>query len=416
MKAVVVGGGVIGLWCARDLLAAGIEVTVLDNGPQQPAVSTPASAGWVVPVMSSPLSSPGIVARSLRGLAARQPAAFSVRPAPSPELARWLWSFVRSGSAPRFREGLRAALDLAGTCTGDYVALRDAAPGLELSQDGLLMVARTAGGEHEARGLAEAAAAAGYDGKYDVLHRDELLHLEPALAPDVRGGLHARDELHVQPDRLLAVLRQDVVARGGVLRTEAGVRDCLPATGGRWSVVTADRTIITDGVVVAAGYWSKALLARMGVRIPLQPAAGVSITATGHRPPSMPLKLVEANVAVTPFAGGVRLAGRFALGATPVRVSPQQVERVVRAAVPYLHSWKPTVVSAHHVGLRPVTPDSLPLVGDVPGRQGVYAATGHGMLGLTLAPGTAREITHQVTTGSPTDRGRAFALTRPGLG
>jgi D-amino-acid dehydrogenase len=211
MTFVVVGGGVVGLWCARELLAAGAKVTVLANTPGEAAVSTPASAGWVVPVLSSPLSSPGIVVRSLHQLARRE-AAFSVVPAASPGLARWLWAFVRSGSTPRYRAGLRATLELAGSCVDQYVALRDSGLPVELYRDGLLMVARTPAGLHEAAGLVEGAAAAGYDGKYDVLDRDRLLDLQPVLASSVRGGVHARDELHVQPEGLLSALRQDVLA------------------------------------------------------------------------------------------------------------------------------------------------------------------------------------------------------------
>jgi D-amino-acid dehydrogenase len=151
------------------------------------------------------------------------------------------------------------------------------------------------------------------------------------------------------------------------------------------------------------------------VRLPIESAAGFSITAVGpRRPPRLPLKLVEANVAVTPFDVGVRLAGRFTLGPPPRRVSQRQLGRVVSAVAPYLRDWRPEGVLATHVGLRPATPDSLPVIGELPGRPGVYAATGHGMLGLTLAPGTAAEILHQVTAGGPTEIGTAFAVDRFG--
>jgi D-amino-acid dehydrogenase len=84
----------------------------------------------------------------------------------------------------------------------------------------------------------------------------------------------------------------------------------------------------------------------------------------------------------------------------------------VAAAAPYFRSWQPTRVSVTHIGLRPATPDSLPVVGELPGHRGVFAATGHGMLGLTLAPGTVAEIQHQIATGEPTEIGAAFGVGR----
>ena len=408
MKVVVAGAGVIGLWCARELAAAGADVIVV--GPsQQPTMSTPASAGWVVPVLSHPLAGPGLIPHTARQVLHRQ-AAFSFR-GMSPALAGWLWRFVRSGSDDQFRAGLSATLDLAGDCQKQYQALRDAGLDFELHHDGLLVVARTGAGRREAQQLVETTALAGYDGKNDNLDARSIRDLEPALATDVAGGVHARDEMHVHPGQLNDALTAAALKSGIDVR-DATVERIVPATRGQWTVVTSDGPLIADKVVLAAGYWSKQLAATLGTRLPLQSAAGVSVTALGPRPPRLPLKLLEASVALTPFNRGVRLAGRFTLGPPPASVSRRQLRSVVAAALPYLGSWRPEEVTAVHAGLRPVTPDSLPLIGELPGRRGVIAATGHGMLGLTLAPGTAAEVVHQVTTGAPSDIGTPFALTR----
>lgn len=408
MRVVVAGTGVIGLWCARDLASAGADVVVV--GPSaQAAPSTPASAGWVVPLLSAPLSAPGLV-RHVAGQVLRREAAFSFR-GMSPDLARWMWSFVRSGTTPRFQRGLRATLGLAADCQEQFHALRAEGLDFELRPTGLLMVARTAEGAHEAHDLVENSARAGYDGKSDHLDPTELLELEPALARGLAGGVYARDELHVHPGQLNDALLRDAIAKGVLVR-DAVVDSVVPATGGRWTVVTSQERLEADKVVIAAGYWSRQLAASLGVTLPIQSGAGFSVTATGPRPPALPLKLLEANVAVTPFDGGVRLAGRFVLGPPPLNVSRRQIAKIVAAARPYLREWQPTHVSAEHVGLRPATPDSLPIIGELPGCPGVIAATGHGMLGLTLAPGTAAEILHQVHNRAPSAVGAAFAVGR----
>jgi len=412
VRVVVVGAGVIGLWCGRDLAAAGVDVVVV--GPaDRPAMSTPASAGWVVPVLSHPLSGPGLVADSVRQ-ALRREAAFSFR-GMSPSLARWMWQFVRSGTQAGFDDGLAATLALAGSCLEDYRALHDEGLDVELHQDGLLIVARTPDGLAKGQHLVDISARAGYDGKCESLDASAAVALEPALAAGLSGAVHTRDELHVHPGRLVAALR-DAVQDKGVAVVDAPVSRIDAAAGGRWSVVTPGDRITADKVVLAAGYWSGELARSLGVRLPLASAAGVSVTATGPLPPGLPLKLVEANVAVTPFDGGVRLAGRFILGRPPTSVSSRQARRVVDAALPYLRAWQPVEVSSTHVGSRPVTPDSLPIIGELPGVRGVLAATGHGMLGLTLAPGTAAEVAHQVTTGGPSPVATPFAPDRFAVG
>lgn len=407
MKVVIVGGGVIGLWSARDLARTGAEVVVLD-GAAQTAASTRASAGWVVPVLSSPLSGPGIVADSARAMLRRE-AAFSFR-SMNADLARWMRDFVASGTPWQYAAGLRATVELAGNVREEYGALR-AEHDFELHDTGLLMVARTTEGRAEAEHLAANAAAAGYAGKSEHLDADGIHDREPTLAPGVIGGVHARDEFHIRPEQLLESLRNSA-QDAGVRIVNSGVRALVPATGGRWTVLTENGSEPADKVVVAAGYWSRALLSTVDVRVPLESGAGFSVTARIAEPPAVPLKLVEANVAVTPFDEGVRLAGRFALGRPPSQVSQRQLQKVVEAARPYLSDWRPDSVSAEYVGLRPVTPDSLPLIGEVPGRPGLFVATGHGMLGLTLAPGTSAEVVHQLSTGEASESGARFALDR----
>jgi len=126
--------------------------------------------------------------------------------------------------------------------------------------------------------------------------------------------------------------------------------------------------------------------------VPLVGARGYSVTLPGRgAPPRHALYLAEAKLGLSPFRRGVRIAGVFELGARSTNVAPGAGERLIAAARPYLAGWRPDAdgpVDAW-AGLRPATPDGLPLIGPLPGLDGVYLATGHGMLGVTLAPATA---------------------------
>jgi D-amino-acid dehydrogenase len=172
-----------------------------------------------------------------------------------------------------------------------------------------------------------------------------------------------------------------------------------------------------DRVVIAAGLPTAALLRKNGVRVPLQPARGFSVTLTGEGlRPRHALYLAEAKIGVSPFDGCVRIAGVFELGAAKPEAPRRAGERLVAAATPYLASWQPArdepVVP--WAGLRPSTPDGLPLIGPLPGLDGVFLATGHGMLGVTLAPATAAALAPLVLTGratpelAPFDPGRSL--------
>jgi D-amino-acid dehydrogenase len=410
MKVVVVGAGVIGLWCALALLREGAEVVVIDRGDR--AMATPAAAGWVVPALSAPLAGPGVIRQTGYQILRRE-AAFGFRPSMSPTMLRWVSGFVASAAEHRYRQGIRAILALAAPAIPAYQELHRAHVPFEMHDRGLLLAARTEAGMGQALGLLDDSAAAGYEGRYRVLDCAAAQDLEPALSREVVGAVHAESEVWVRPEDLLTALTKSIVELGGTIVGGAPVDDIIPALGGRWSVRSGHDLFSADRVVCAAGAWTGGLLRSLGLRVPLLPAAGYSITSTGIGiSPSHALKLIEPNIALAPFDDGVRIAGRFDLGRSARHVPQRRMRVVLRRTEPYLASWRSSVVSAAYAGLRPATPDSLPLIGPVPGSDGVFVATGHGMLGLTLAPGTADEIRRLVLHGAGSEVGTAFRLDR----
>jgi D-amino-acid dehydrogenase len=366
----------------------------------------------VVPALSAPLAGPGVLRQTVYQILRRE-AAFGFRPSMSPTMLRWLSGFVASAAEHRYRQGIRAILALAAPAIPAYQELHRARVPFEMHDRGLLLAARTDAGMGQALGLLDDAAAAGYEGRYRVLDSAAARDLEPALSREVLGAVHAESEVWVRPEDLLTALTKSVVELGGTIVDGATVDAIIPALGGRWSVRSGHDLLSADSVVCAAGAWTGRLLRSLGLRVPLLPAAGYSITSTGSGiSPSHALKLVEPNIALAPFDDGVRIAGRFDLGRSARHVPQRRMRVVLRRTEPYLASWRSSVVSAEYAGFRPATPDSLPLIGPVPGSDGVFAATGHGMLGLTLAPGTADEIRRLVLHGSGSEVGAAFRLDR----
>lgn len=395
MRVVVVGAGVVGLCAALALRREGAEVTVLDRASVDHGASA-ANAGWVVPVLSAPLSGPGALAEAARATL-RGHGSVGVRPAAG--LLGWVGGFLRSAHADRHREGLRAVLALGARSVELFDELRLSGVEFEMHRRGLLIAARSRAGLASAEALVAAARAAGYEGETRMHVGPAVQALEPALADSVAGVVHAVADAHVRPESLLAGLRAALLREGATVRGGIAVRG-VERDGAGWVVATTSGAAPADRVVIAAGVESARLLRELGLRVPLLPGKGHSVTASGTgTTPAHPIKLLEANLACSPFDGGVRLSGMFELGARGDHARVRALRRIRAGAARYLRDWEPVEAGSAIAGMRPATPDSLPVIGAVPGHDGVFTATGHGTLGLTLAPATAAALAPLVLRG-----------------
>ena len=413
-RVAVVGAGVVGLACAWELRRRGVEVVVLERARVGAGVSR-GNTGWVSPSLTYPLPGPGMLREGVRQLFTGGDA-FVLRPRLDPAFLAWLWSFRRNCSNARFDRGIRALLALNRRTLELFDAYRDAGVAFEMHAAGLVVAARTPSGLDLYRRTFQRLRELGYEGgAIDELDAEGLVALEPALDRSrVVAGLHAHVDRFVRPEQLTVGLADRLRADGVEIREGCELRR-LARTAGGWALETSSGPLAAGRLVVAAGLPTAPLLRRLGVRLPLLGARGYSVTSPGRgTPPRHALYLAEAKLGLSPFEAGVRIAGVFELGASNADVSPAVGERLLTAARPYLAGWRPDpngTVEAW-AGLRPATPDGLPLIGALPGLDDIYIATGHGMLGVTLAPATANLLAPLVLEGraapelSPFDPGR----------
>jgi D-amino-acid dehydrogenase len=400
-RVAVIGAGVVGLACAWELRHRGAEVVVLERGAVGGGVSR-GNTGWVSPSLTYPLPGPGMLREGLRQLLTGGDA-FVLRPRLDPAFVGWLWGFRRNCSSARFDAGIRALLALNHRTLELFDAYRDAGVGFEMHTAGLVVAARTPGGLDLYRRTFQRLRELGYEGgSIDELDAGALAALEPALDQDqVVAGLHARVDRFVRPEQLTAGLAASLQSDGVEIHERCELRTLAPTARG-WALETTSGPMVAQRVVVAAGLPTAPLLRRLGVRVPLTGARGYSVTTAGRgTPPRHALYLAEAKLGLSPFDGGVRVAGVFELGANNLDTSPGVGERLLAAARPYLSSWQPDPDGPVEAwaGLRPATPDGLPLIGALPGLDNIYLATGHGMLGVTLAPATANLLAPLVLDG-----------------
>ena len=391
----------VGLACAWELHRRGAEVVVIERGRVGGGVSR-GNTGWVSPSLTYPLPGPGMLREGLRQLLTGGDA-FVLRPRLDPAFVGWLWSFRRNCSSARFDIGIRALLALNHHTLELFDAYRDAGIAFEMHTAGLVVAARTPDGLDLYRRTFQRLRDLGYEGgSIDELDAEGLAALEPALdRARVVAGLHARVDRFVRPEQLTAGLAERLRADGVEIH-EGCQLHTLTRTAGGWALETTSSPVTAGRLVVAAGLPTAALLRRLGVRLPLIGARGYSVTITGRgTPPRHALYLAEAKLGLSPFDDGVRIAGVFELGANNADISPAVGERLLAAARPYLGGWQPDPDGPVQAwaGLRPATPDGLPLIGALPGLDDIYLATGHGMLGVTLAPATANLLAPLVLEG-----------------
>lgn len=400
---VVIGAGAIGLCAARALRTRGWDVTVLDAA-HPGAGASHGNAGWVVPALSDPVPAPGLVGQSLRWML-RPASPLYIRPRPDPTLARWLVAFWRSCTERAFVAGLEATAALNARTLGLYDDLeRD---GIDAGQErrGLVSAYHSPRAlAHDLRAL-ERLVAFGQPAPIP-LDGDALRALEPALGPAITAGFHLPTERHLHPGRLCAALATWLQARGVAIRSGCAATGIRHAGGKVSGIETASGAIPADAVLVAAGAWTPGITRLAGVRLPIQAGKGYSLDyAPPPRPIAHPIYLHESRVAITPLAGAVRLSGTMELAGLDPSIRPARVAALAASAARSLADWPATPdtrlaggeastpeVSRPWAGFRPLTPDGLPTIGRLAGFANLLVASGHAMLGITLAPATAEAV------------------------
>jgi len=390
----------VGLCCAYELSRADADVIVLERGGVGQGASR-GNTGWVCPSFSFPLPAPGIIGEGLRGLL-RGGGPLAIRPSLDPSFVRWLLGFRRSATRERWEHGVRALIALNSRTLELFDSYVAAGVEFEMHRSGLLLVATTPAGLASYAAVFADLRALGFEGESVELGAEEAKELEPALAGErLAGGVHALVDRYVRPESLLDGLATHLAARGVEVTEDIEVEGLAAANGGI-RVQTTTGPIEADRAVVAAGASSSPLLSQLGVSLPLVGARGYSFTFSGGAMrPSHALYLAEAKVGISSYADSVRIAGVFELGRSSDALNRRRLEAMLATVEPYFSDWRPSSETAllEWAGLRPMTADGLPLIGRSPALQNVYVATGHGMLGVTLAPATAALLTPLVLEG-----------------
>lgn len=404
MRILVLGSGVVGVTSAWYLRQAGHDVVVVDRQPGAALETSFANAGQVSPGYASPWPAPGIPAKAIGWLLSRH-APLAIRPTADPAQYRWLWQMLRNCTSARY-----AVSKARMVCLAEYS--RDSLD--ELRRElGLDYEQRTLGTTQLFRTREQLDAAARditvleqYGVRYELLDADAIIRVEPALAKvrdSLAGALRLpgdeTGDCHLFTTRLAELARQQGVEFRYGQQIEA-----LQAGGNQVTGVRIDGKLETaDRYVLALGSWSPRLLAPLGIRLPVYPLKGYSLTIPISNPDMAPVSTVldeSYKVAITRFNDRIRVGGMAEVSGYDLSLPArrrQTLELVVRSLYPEGGNLEEAEFWS---GLRPSTPDGPPVIG--PTRySNLLLNTGHGTLGWTMACGSARYLADLVDGRTP---------------
>ncbi|HLF22406.1 MAG TPA: D-amino acid dehydrogenase [Burkholderiales bacterium] len=404
MKILVLGSGVIGVTTAWYLHEAGHDVTVVDRQLAPGMETSFANGGQISWSSAAPWAAPDIPLTVLKWLI-RPHSPLVLRPRIDPRMWEWLFRMLRNCTAQRFARNRGRMLRLARYSHECLVELRNRI-GIDYDQSarGLLALHRDRRGFEEAKRSSEALRR--LDIPIQVLDSAGCVALEPALGQareKIVGGLHFPGDEAGDCHKFTVALAERA-KEGGVQFVTSTTVECLAASGERVErIVTKTGELSADMYVLACGSYTPLLLRPIGIRLPVYPVKGYSMTLTSARSALLPrgtLSDETFKIVITRLGERLRVAGTAELAGYDLKLRPFRfatLEHAVRGLFPGVMDGARV---EYWCGLRPMTPDNPPVLGRTRYRN-LMLNTGHGTLGWTMACGSAAALSALISGREP---------------
>jgi D-amino-acid dehydrogenase len=386
---IVIGAGIVGAACAWHLRRNGADVTLIDS--ELPGQSTSfGNAGCIAPSNINPFSYPGAILQVPRWLI--DPLGpMRIRWSDALQLTPWFWKFWRAGKRERVAEIVAAQATLMSSVTEDYdrILAETGGESLRETRGGLILY------ENE-RDFAKDSWQYDFKRQHGLpwkrLARDELAALEPDL--NLGDGVAILDprSSHVLDPAAVAGCFADAAIAAGVSWIHDRVQAVSASAEGVTVQTESGSRLDSDQLVVAAGVWSNRLTSQLGHSFPLMAKRGYhSMISNPSVNLSHPVMYVSEYIVLTPMNAGLRVAGTAEFAAIDAPPDYRRAKVLMQHARRFLPGLEGGGVT-EWMGQRPMMPDSLPVIGPLPGHRNVLCAFGHGHYGLTQGPTTGRII------------------------
>ena len=392
MKVTVIGGGAVGLSCAYYLQQAGAQVSVLDKNDFSDNCSY-GNAGLIAPSHIIPLASPGMISKGLSyALSSKSP--FYIKPQLKLDLYNWAWRFYRSATEQHVEKAMYAIRDINCMSRDLYKEMSESKElSFEYSNNGLLQIYKTEKGKATELSQAEKANSIGVEA--NEVSPVEIAQLAGLDEINAIGAVHYPGDAHIYPDKFMRNLKSFLEKAGVQFHPTSEVQDFVFKNSRVRKIITKKGELEAEYVVLASGAWSAGLARKLNIRLLVQDGKGYSITQKkAPLKPQIPAVLSEAKVAVTPMGDDLRLGGTLEFSGFSILKRPKRIQAILDAVPDYYPQIKVAMPELETVwyGYRPCSHDGLPYIGATVKYENLVIATGHSMMGLSMAPATGKLV------------------------
>jgi D-amino-acid dehydrogenase len=406
----IIGGGVIGACIAYYLTGEQYDVTLVEKN-QICSGSSHGNAGLISCANPIPMAEPGVIKKGLRWmLDAEGP--FYIKPRLDLDLLRWVLGFRAACKEKQMRRTIDVTLDMRRVSQQLSAELNGADKlSFGWQNKGRMLVYQNKDSLRD--GVETLNFLSQYGVNAEILDSDGVHELDPNLQPSVVGGLYYPDYEHVLPERYVKGMAHLAENRGATLKTDTEVIGF--ETAGKYiaKVVTSRGDCHPDQIVLAAGSWSPVIAKDLGLRLPIQPAKGYSVTV--KRSPgcsTIPLSLADHKVAVTPMGEQLRFSSNLELVGYDPSINRRRIAAARRAVKLYLNGIDELELIQIWSGFRPNTPDTMPIIERSRAYSNLILATGHDMLGMTHSLITGKLVSEIIDGRKPSIDLAPFRLGR----
>jgi len=412
MKIVIAGGGIIGLCCAFYLRKSGYSITVMDENDITSGTSF-GNAGYISPSHFVPLSSPGIVSQGLRWML-NSSSPFYLKPRLNIDLLKFCYTFWKNANHETVNRNspyLHKLLDLSRELSIEMK--EELGNSFRMKEDGCLMLYKSEVGEQHEIELAKLASDFNVEAR--ILNIHEIQEMDPAIDSSVRGGVYYPGDCHVHPGDFMKAIKVHLEQNGVEFLLNTPVTGFEKSNDHISAVLSNDKKIDCDEIILATGSWLPEIVKKLGSTILMQAGKGYSLTFenvdSNIRYPAI---LVDRRVAMTPMGPDLRMGGTMEISGLHSPTLPKRARAIYDAAREYypgLALQFPAITKIWS-GLRPLTPDGLPYIGRMTNYKNILIASGHAMLGLSLAAATGK-LTEEIISHKKTSMDiEAFRINR----
>lgn len=399
-KVIIIGGGIIGICSAYYLQKEGHQVTIVDQSNLDAGASY-VNAGYLSPSHIIPLSAPGVMKKGLKWML-NPSSPLYIKPRLDFDFLKWTWAFNKSCNANHVQKAAPVIRDISVLSQKLYDDIKKS-ENLKYHYDkkGLLMLCQTEKMLEEEVKTANLAQDIGLDAH--EVNAEEIKKLEPNVEINAIGATYYRGDSHSTPNEFMKEMKAHLKSVQVQFYTNEKVEDIDVQKGKISAIKTNKQKLQADEFVLAAGSWSHLLSKKVGLKLLLQAGKGYRIDTEKPTGITIPAILVEAKAAVTPMHGFTRFAGTMEIVGINHTINKVRVEAIANAVSQY---YPNNVLSKEEknnaaCGLRPVSPDGLPYIGKSLKCLNLTVATGHAMMGWSMATATGKLVSEIISERKP---------------